>query len=206
MRTILSALAAMMLSLSLPGGGGIGGATASDYRTGAYAGATIGVATGYMTNNSGDLTTNGVPVSGLVGYTMALGGGMVGGIEGEIAWANVKGSQTTNGYTLEASTDYTAALKARLGYAMGPALIYATAGPSWTKGKVELVGLKDDNLTLNVLAGAGVDLQITNTLAFRLEAVRQFSADAQTWTLGTASEKLDAGETTIKIGVIFNLN
>ena len=197
MRMILSALSAMMLCTA---------ASAADYKPGAYAGATIGVTTGYLTNNTGDLTTNGVPVSGLVGYTMELGGGMVAGIEGEIAWANVKGSQTTNGYTLEASTDYTAALKARLGYAMGPALIYATAGPSWTRGKIEAVGLKDDATTLNILAGAGVDLQVTNTLAVRLEAARQFSAKAETWTLGTASEKLDAGETTIKIGVIFNLN
>lgn len=198
MRMILSALSAMMLCTA---------ASAADYKSGAYAGATIGVTTGYLTNNTGDITTNGIPVSGIVGYTMALGGGIVGGIEGELAWSNVKGSQTVGaGFTIEASSDYTAALKARLGYAMGPALIYATAGPSWSKGKIELVGLKDDHLTLNVLAGAGVDLQITNTLAFRMEAVRQFSADAQTWTLGTASEKLDAGETTIKIGVIFNLN
>jgi len=198
MKTVLSAALAVMLCTA---------AHAADYKPGPYAGVTIGYAAGSLTNNSGDLTTSGAPVSGIVGYTMALGAGMVAGIEGELAWNNVKGSQNVGaGFTIEASSDYTAALKARLGYAMGPALIYATAGPSWSKGKIELVGLKDDHLTLNVLAGAGVDLQITNTLAFRLEAVRQFSADAQTWTLGTASEKLDAGETTIKIGVIFNLN
>lgn len=197
-KVMLSALLAVLIS---------GPANAADYKSGPYAGVTAGITTGYLTNNTGDLTTNGIPISGIVGYTLALGAGMVAGIEGELAWNNVKGSQNVGaGFTIEASSDYTAALKARLGYAMGPALIYATAGPSWSKGKIELVGLKDDHLTLNVLAGAGVDLQITNTLAFRLEAVRQFSADAQTWTLGTASEKLDAGETTIKIGVIFNLN
>ena len=197
-KVTLSALLAVLIS---------GPSLAADYKPGAYAGATLGITTGYLTNNTGDLTTNGVPVSGIVGYTMALGGGIVAGLEGEIAWNNVKGSQHVGaGFTIEASSDYTAALKARIGYAMGPALIYATAGPSWSKGKIELVGLKDDHLTLNVLAGAGVDLQVTNTLAFRLEAIRQFSADAQTWTLGTASEKLDAGETSIKLGVVINLN
>lgn len=192
------ALAALAVLISLP-------AQAADYRPGAYAGITAGITTGYLTNNTGDLTTDGVPISGIVGYTFALGGNAVAGIEGELAWNNVKGSQTAAGFTIEASSDYTAALKARLGYAAGPALLYLTAGPSWSKGKIEAAGLSDSRLTLNVLAGAGADLQITPTLALRLEAVRQFSADAQTWTLGTASEKLDAGETTIRLGVIINL-
>lgn len=197
MRILIAALVGLILATP---------SSAADYRPGPYAGITAGTTTGYLTNNAGDITTNGVPISGIVGYTMALGGGLIAGIEGELAWNNVKGSQGVGaGFTIEASSDYSAALKARLGYAMGPALIYATAGPSWSKGKIELVGLSDSNLTLSVLGGAGVDLQITPTLAMRLEAVRQFSADAQTWTLGNASTRLDAGETTIRLGVIINL-
>lgn len=195
-RILLAALAVILATPSI----------AADYRPGPYVGITAGTTTGYLTNSTGDITTNGVPISGIVGYTMAIGGGLVGGIEGELAWSNVKGSQGVGaGFTIEASSDYSAALKARLGYAMGPAMIYGTAGPSWSKGKIELVGLKDDHLTLSILGGAGVDLQVTPTLAMRLEAVRQFSADAQTWTLGNASTKLDAGETTIRLGVIINL-
>ena len=196
MTRILLAALAVLLS---------GHVNAADYRHGPYAGVTLGYATGSLTNNTGDLTTDGVPVSGIVGYTHAIAGGLGVGVELEGVWNNVKGSQTDRGFTLEASTDWTAALKARIGYAAGPALIYATAGPSWSKGKIELLGLKDTSTNLGILAGAGVDLQLTETIAMRLEAVRQFSS-GQEWTLGTASTKLDAGETTLRAGVIFNLN
>lgn len=197
MRILIAALAVIF---SLP-------ASAADYRPGPYAGITIGYAAGNLTNNGGDLATDGVPVSGIVGYTHAIANtGLIIGIEGEAAWNNVNGSQTGAGFVLEAKSDYTLALKARAGMAIGPALIYATAGPSWSHGRIEAIGLSDKHLTLGIAMGGGVDLQMTNTIALRLEAVRQLSAGSQTWTLGGVSEKLDAGETTLKLGVVFSLN
>lgn len=198
-RILIAALAVLIASPSI----------AADYRPGPYAGATAGVTTGYLTNNSGDLTTNGVPISGIVGYTHAIVGNLVMGVELEAAWNNVKGSQTNEGFTLTASSDWSAAIKGRLGHAFGPALLYATAGPIWSKSQIKasdgIASISDSDITLNVLAGLGADIQITPTIAMRLEAVRQFSPDAQTWTLGTASTKLDASETTIRLGVIINL-
>lgn len=193
-------IAAFAVLLALP-------AAAADYRPGPYAGIAIGYATGNLTNNGGDLATDGVPVSGIVGYTHAIvGTPMIVGIEAEAAWNNVNGSQTGAGFKLEATSDYTIALKARAGFAAGPALVYALAGPSWSHGKIKVIGLSDDHLTLGIQLGGGVDLQLTNTIALRLEAVRQFSTGSQEWTLGGVTERLDAGETTLKLGVVFSLN
>jgi len=201
MRKVLPAIiAALGLILLSP-------VKAADYKAGPYAGVTAGVATGYLTNSTGDLTTNGIPVSGIVGTTFALGNGLVIGGEIEAVWSNVKGSQTAAGFTLEASSDYTLNVKARLGYAAGPALIYATAGPSWSKSKMEIAGLKDDHLALGVLAGGGVDFQITQTIAARFEATRTFSMAGTDWQLGAAPAiRLDSGETTIRAGLVFSLN
>jgi len=202
MKTVLSAALAVMLCTA---------AHAADYKPGPYAGVTIGYAAGSLTNNSGDLTTSGAPVSGIVGYTHSLGeiGGLhpVIGIEGEATWANVKGSQTDRGFELQASTDYTLALKARAGIAIGPALIYALAGPAWAHSKLEIIGLKDSHLGLGVMAGGGVDVQITHTLAIRIEGVRTFAAGSTDWRLGNAAPiRLDSGETTIRAGLVFSLN
>ncbi len=198
-RILIAALAVLIATPSI----------AADYRPGPYAGATAGVTTGYLTNNTGDLTTNGIPISGIVGYTHAIAGNIVMGIELEAAWNNVKGSQTDRGFTIEATSDWSAAIKGRIGHAFGPALIYVTGGPIWSKNQLEAttgIGtLSDSALKLNILAGIGTDIQITPTVAMRLEAVRQFSPNAQEWTLGTASTKLDAAETTIKLGVVINL-
>lgn len=195
-RILIAALAALIATPSI----------AADYRPGPYAGATIGYAAGSLTNSTGDLTTDGVPVSGIVGYTHAIAGTpMVIGIEGEATWANVKGEQAAGAFTLEASSDYSLAVKARVGWSAGPALLYLTAGPNWTNSKLEIAGLKDSNLTLGAIAGAGVDLQLTNTIAVRLEAVRMMDF-GQEWTLGVgAPVKLDAGETQIRLGVIINV-
>ena len=61
-KVMLSALLAVLIS---------GPANAADYKSGPYAGVTAGITTGYLTNNTGDLTTNGIPISGIVGYTLA---------------------------------------------------------------------------------------------------------------------------------------
>lgn len=194
-RTLVAALAVLIGTA----------ATAADYRPGPYAGLTVGYAAGALTNNSADLTTDGIPVSGVLGYTHIIAGtNMLIGIEGEAILPNISGKQSVNGFTLEANSDYTLAIKGRAGMVFGPALIYGTAGPSWTKSKLEGFGLEDDHLTLGIVAGGGVDLQITPTIIMRLEAVRQMSF-GQEWTLGAQSTKLDAGETTLRVGVIINL-
>jgi outer membrane immunogenic protein len=74
-----------------------------------------------------------------LGYDMQIGRWVVGAV-GELAGADVEdsvtGFSTTPAYySFTRNLDHTAALRARVGYAAGPALIYATGGAAY--GKVE---------------------------------------------------------------------
>lgn len=181
-------------------------AHAADYRPGPYAGISIGYAAGNLGNDGGDIATDGINVGGILGYTHIIGGtNFLIGIEGEAVLSSVKGTQGPSSFQVEASNDYSVFIKPRLGMVFGPAAIYAFAGPAWTHSKIEIVGLKDSNFDLGMVAGAGADIQITNTIALRLEAMRSMTF-GQDWSIGGATAKLDAAETTGKLGLVINLN
>lgn len=182
-------------------------AGAADYKPGPYAGVTLGYASGALTSGIGDLAKDGIPVSGIVGYTHKLGPAVL-GIEGEITWDSIKGKQEQAGYSLTISSEYTAALKARGGMLFGDALVYIFAGPSWTSSKLTasdgIAKITDKAMDMGITAGLGTDLQMTDTLALRIEAARTVSTTD--WMLAGERIKADDGTTTIKAGLLFRLN
>ncbi|HEV2082319.1 MAG TPA: outer membrane beta-barrel protein [Brevundimonas sp.] len=86
-----------------------------------------------------DRDDGGVEGGARVGYDMQFGNwvvGVVGDIQGVDAEDSVTGFSTTPAsYIFTRNLEHTAGLRARVGYATGPALVYATGGAAY--GKIE---------------------------------------------------------------------
>lgn len=89
-----------------------------------------------------------------VGYNWQKSGGWVLGIEGDVNFAN--------------EIDYLATIRGRLGYAMGPTLIYATGG-------VAFIGaddaFEDSDSETGWVAGVGIEHKIKPNLSIGLEGL-----------------------------------
>jgi len=71
---------------------------------------------------------------GLAGYNVMLSSRWVGGIEVDGSWQNIKTRALFNGGEAKLSLDWSASVRARLGYLMTPtAMVFATAGWSWSE-------------------------------------------------------------------------
>ncbi|MDP3401161.1 MAG: outer membrane beta-barrel protein [Brevundimonas sp.] len=80
---------------------------------------------------------DGVEAGIRIGYDMQFGNWVVGAV-GEVAAADISDSVTSfsttpASYIMNRDLEHTAALRARVGYAMGPALVYGTGGIAYGK-------------------------------------------------------------------------
>nr|WP_168047330.1 outer membrane beta-barrel protein [Brevundimonas alba] len=119
-----------------------------------------------------------------LGYDMQFGRWVVGAV-GEIAAVDaedsVSGFSTTPAYySLTRSLDHMAALRARLGYAAGPALLYVTGGAAY--GKVEnsfntnntansFTATTDEDDADGYQFGGGVEWRLAPSLTFNAEYI-----------------------------------
>jgi len=111
-------------------------------------------------------------VGGQVGYNWQWGY-LVGGIEADINWASLRAGgfwaqddSCCHGPT-QFKLDAFGSVRARAGLAMGPALLYLTAGPAWghSDSYVLSVGqqpfvLRDKDWRFGLATGAGVDFMV----------------------------------------------
>ena len=98
--------------IGIVGGGGWGD---SDFRVGNNA-------------RTRGLSPDGGFVGGTLGYNWEVNSFVL-GLEGDIAWAGIRGSRNCGvGLTCKVDQDYIGTVRGRVGYAFGPALIYATGG------------------------------------------------------------------------------
>lgn len=123
--------------------------------SGAYAGVQLGYQWGDMTLDGENLNNNnttsaswdvdGANQSVFAGYNWMSSPTLLYGIEGEINGSNASGDHPgvpapsfgfiRNG--IDADVDWTAAIRGRLGYAMGPNLFYGTAGVAFARASLE---------------------------------------------------------------------
>lgn len=188
--------------LSLP-------APAADYRPGPYAGLELGASTEQITTSDLDFSKQGLQVGGVAGWTFRTAD-LILGFEGAFGWNGVTGKWGDGSATVKSDGSWRGALRARAGVPFGPALIFVSTGPvlqSMTTTISNSDGsLSDSKLIYGIAAGAGVDLQVTNTVVIRL-------AGEHTWWKGAVANFGEAGnlktssEDTRVIGaLIFNLN
>lgn len=193
-------LAAYIFSLPL---------SAADYRPGPYAGIELGASSEQLSQSSLDLSKQGVQAGGVAGWTFRTAD-LVLGFEGAFGWNGVTGKWGDGTATIKSDGSWRAGLRARAGVPFGPALIFVTTGPTFQhlSTSVETVGgsLSDSKLLYGIAAGAGVDLQITSTLALRISGEHTWWKGATANFGEVGSFKTTSEDTRILGAVIFNLD
>ena len=134
---------------------------------GGWAGAYAGIYAGYAKGKFGDaanINAKGFGGGGFAGYNLQ-NGGLVYGLDGDLGISRAKG--TAGGVTAQQGFD--GALRARLGYDLGPVMIYGAAGGAFTRAKATAGAVSDSNTHLGFTAGVGADIRVTDNLFARAE-------------------------------------
>jgi len=174
------------------GGGGGGGYKdgPSDYNpgitwSGFYFGANAGAE--FIDIDSEDGDEDAVFIGGIhVGYNWQKHGPWVFGIEGDVNFVDDEG------------TDYLASIRGRLGYAMGPTLLYATGGAAF-------LGLDsgddDEDAITGFVVGGGLEHKIRENVSIGVEGL-YYSFDGEDF--GLNDEDVDSY--TIRARLTYHLN
>lgn len=165
----------------------------SMYRTGPYAGISLGYSTSHLTGDVVPLSADGVNVGGLAGFTFRVGHAVL-GLEGDIGWQDA----TLSAGGIHANGGWLGTARVRAGVPIGPALLYGTAGAAF-KDSI-------DGFTTGAVAGGGIDLQLTHSMLMRIEALHYMYPDATVSITDIDKLKLGTQDTTVRAAVIFNLN
>jgi outer membrane immunogenic protein len=134
---------------------------------GGWAGAYAGIYAGYAKGKFGDaanINAKGFGGGGFAGYNLQ-NGGIVYGLDGDLGVSRAKG--TAGGVTAKQGFD--GALRARLGYDLGPVMIYGAAGGAFTRANAAAGASSDSNTLLGFTAGAGADIKVTDNVFARAE-------------------------------------
>ena len=117
---------------------------------------------------------------GQIGYNLQLGSFVV-GVETDLQFADLNGDDHVfNGVSYgHGGLDYFGTVRARLGFAMDRALIYATGGFAYGGGDnggncligTNLVGCDDDDTSGGWTLGGGVEFAVTNNLTVKVEGL-----------------------------------
>jgi len=112
--------------------------------TGPYIGIVGGYGWGESELKAGNfrrkLSPDGGFVGGTLGYNWQFNNSFVVGLEGDIAWAGIRGSRHCSaGVTCRTEQDWIGTVRGRLGYAVGPALFYVTGGYAVSDIKVKAI-------------------------------------------------------------------
>lgn len=102
---------------------------------------------------------------GFVGYNWGFGSNAVVGLEGDLNY-----DWNKNGYgAVDVGTGFSGSVRARAGYAMDRALLYAAGGWTATNFSVEGGGFDESETLHGWTVGAGVDYAVTDRVFTRLE-------------------------------------
>jgi outer membrane immunogenic protein len=168
--------------------------------SGAYAGISAGY--GFAGRSRDDTAANRIGTDGFVGggflgYNVDTGSGIVAGVEGDLGYSGVKGSNAGT----EVKSGLDGSLRARIGYTVTPdMLVYATAGGAAKRMSVTEGGVKDSGNQLGWTAGAGTDVKLTDNLFGRVE-YRYTDYGSETFNTGTGAHDVDAKDHRITLGL-----
>lgn len=136
---------------------------------GGYAGVQGGYGWGETTlsqgGTSGDVDFDGARFGGFAGYNWTVGSSFVVGVEADLAY---DWNEFTSG-TESLKTTVQGGLRARAGYAVDRALVYAAGGWTATQLSYEDTGVSIDKTLNGWTIGAGVDYAVTDRIFARGE-------------------------------------
>lgn len=134
--------------------------------TGVYAGLNAGYNFGTMSNSAKGAVghVSGNSVGATVGYNYQIQQFVI-GAEGDLNWANAHGSTAANAAKIRSI----GTLRARAGYAVDRALVYATVGYAGGQTRIS-TALGSDSHWLNGYAlGGGIEYAFTNNISAKAE-------------------------------------
>jgi len=205
MRTLVAAIAAVCLSLGACQS--VKADEPSAWHDGAYVGITAGYSAATFKAETLDLAANGLFGGGYAGYGKIVQGIYL-GIEVDAMLKQLSGSSDIMGITVKSSGDYLASIRGRVGLPVGPALLYATAGPAMTTMKLSASDgvdtISGSERVFGVVGGVGIDAQITPSLVLRLEGLHYWFPDTKLNMDGTGIATRQE-ETVIRAGLAFKL-
>lgn len=180
--------------------------------SGLYIGATVGHATGTIRDGDGfSFPREGYSVGGLVGYNHRLPGvpALVLGAEADLAVTDVSGSSNPGGgFTVSGSSRYLGGARVRLGMPVDQVMLYVTAGPSVTNGRVGVTGIGagDKASIYGLSAGGGIEAFMFQNVGVRIEGLHTRWNDTSFNVDGLETGKLKSTETAVRAGLIVRLN
>ncbi len=138
---------------------------------------------------TGSFNLSGGLVGGTVGYNWQTGP-VVFGIEGDIDWANIRGSATCGaGLSCETKNNWLATARGRLGYAFDRFLPYITGGAAFGGIKNTVTGLGTTTSTrTGWTVGGGVEAAINGPWTAKIEYLYVDLGDSGTPVVGATAD------------------
>ncbi len=166
--------------------------------TGAYIGAQAGYSWG--DTNLGRVKPKGGVFGGYAGYNYQFDASpVVVGIETDFNWTNIDDKAGI----AKASTDWTGATRARVGYAFDHFLVYAAGGLAYADREVKVSGFgKDSKTALGWTVGGGVEYAATDNIVARVD-YRYSDFGKDNFKLNGASTRNDYTENRVMAGVAY---
>lgn len=162
--------------------------------SGVYVGAYGGYSWGEFDSSAGDLTADGWTGGGFVGGNLQSGS-LVYGAEADIGYSS---NSASLGAT-DVDQGLNGSLRARLGYAFDPFMLYGTAGVAATQAEIDTGTDSDQNTHLGWTVGAGGEALITQNIFGRVEyrysdyESKDFDVDGTTISSGFSDHSVRAG-------------
>lgn len=165
--------------------------------SGPYAGVTLGYGfNGTTTPIGGDIDNDGFVGGVFAGYNFQQDM-FVYGLEGDIGYGNIKGS---NGFT-ETTSGLDGSLRARLGVAVtNDVLLYGTAGGAAQRLEVSDPFGSDSQGMVGWTAGGGVDLKFTENVFGRVE-YRYTDFGSADFNTGSGVQSVDSTQSRVNFGI-----
>ena len=160
-----------------------------------YQGPTLGP----LNVSSGSNSASGWLAGAQIGYNYQIKNWVL-GVEGEVSWTSLKGSNKDPNYsnTNQTDTDFVGVLSGRLGYAWDRLLVYGKAGGAWAHDKYSV--LTNTTFTVGngspspvtVTSGTMVDAATVNRFGYMLGAGVEYALTPQ-WSVRAEYQYLDFG-------------
>ena len=125
---------------------------------------------GTVLSSDGEIGVTGGLIGVAAGANFYLSDNIVGGVVGDIAWANLSGEGDYSPYAPEATVSWLGSLRGKLGYDGGAIMPYLTAGLAFANADITNYDIggeayTDSNPHIGWTVGAGVEIAATESLS-----------------------------------------
>ena len=157
-----------------------------------------GPTVGPLNVSSGSNTASSWLVGAQIGYNYQIRNWVL-GVEGEVSWTNLKGSNLDPSYPdiNHTDTDFIGVLGGRIGYAWDRLMLYGKAGGAWAHDKYSVVTnttftVGNGSSAVTVTSGMQVDEATVNRFGYMLGVGVEYALTPQ-WSVKAEYEYLDFG-------------